>query len=131
METPKGSVRSFIKGVLFTFIILSMFYGCTKPQDNNNDTGGNTGGTDRPGNNEVWIKGTAFDPSTITIAAGTTITWTNKDAVTHNVTSNTAGLFTSSSLGTNGTFTNTFTTPGTFQYKCTIHPTMTGSVIVN
>jgi len=134
METSNGSARSFIKGLLFTCVILGMFYGCTKSQDNINDTGGNTGGTgskERPGTNEVWIQGMAFDPSTITVVAGTTITWTNKDPVAHDVTSNSAGLFTSPSLGQNGTFANTFNTPGTYQYKCTIHPGMAGTVIVN
>jgi plastocyanin len=87
--------------------------------------------SDVPGTNEVFIQGMAFTPSTITITSGTTITWTNKDAATHNVTSNTAGLFSSGPISTNGTFPQLFSTAGTFQYKCTIHPSMTGTVIVN
>jgi plastocyanin len=87
--------------------------------------------SDVPGANEVFIQGMAFSPSTITVTAGTTITWTNKDAATHNVTSNTAGLFSSGPISTNGTYPHLFNTAGTFQYKCTIHPSMTGTVIVN
>ena len=89
-----------------------------------------TPGTGGPGVNEVFIQGMAFDPSTITVAANTTITWTNKDAVAHTVTS-TSALFDSGSIGTNGTYSHTFATAGTFSYYCKVHPTMTASVTVN
>jgi plastocyanin len=72
----------------------------------------------------------AFNPSTITVAAGTTITWTNKDAIAHTVTSDNK-LFDSGSIGSNGTYSFTFATAGTFSYHCTVHPTMTASVTVN
>jgi plastocyanin len=90
---------------------------------------GSTGGTG-PGANEVFIQGMAFNPQTITVTAGTTITWTNKDQVAHTVTS-TTGLFDSGSINTNGTFTHTFTATGTFSYYCKIHTYMTGSVSAN
>jgi plastocyanin len=83
-----------------------------------------------PGINEVFIQGMAFSPSNITVTSGTTITWTNKDAVAHTVTS-TSGLFDSGSINTNGTYSHMFSTVGTFPYICTIHPLMTASVIVN
>jgi plastocyanin len=91
---------------------------------------GMTGGTPGPGLNEVFIQGMAFTPATITVAANTTITWTNKDAIAHTVTSDTK-LFDSGSIGANGTYSHTFATAGTFSYHCTVHPTMTASVIVN
>ena len=81
------------------------------------------------GANDIWISNMAFGPSSKTITVGTTITWTNQDAVGHNVTS-TSGLFGSSTLGQGGTFSFTFNTAGTFNYKCTIHPSMTGTIIV-
>ena len=87
--------------------------------------------SDVPGANEVFIQGMAFSPSTITVTAGTTITWTNKDAATHNVTSNPAGSFSSGPISKNGTYPHLFSTVGTFHYICTIHPSMTGTVIVN
>lgn len=93
------------------------------------NTGG-TGGTSGPGVNEVFIQGMAFNPSTITVAAGTTITWTNKDAIAHTVTSLT-NLFNSGNIGTGGTYSFTFTTAGSYSYYCAIHPTMTASVTVN
>lgn len=86
--------------------------------------------SDVPGTNEVWIQDMAFKSSAITVSAGTTITWTNKDGVAHTVTSN-IGLFDSGSINNNGIYSHMFSTGGTFQYNCTFHPTMTASVIVN
>jgi len=85
---------------------------------------------DTPGTNEVLIQDMAFDPVTITVSANTTITWTNKDAVSHTVTSNT-GLFDSGNIQANGTYSHLFDTPGNYPYHCIIHPEMTGTVIVN
>ena len=86
--------------------------------------------TTPPGPNEVLISNYAFNPATLTIAANTTVTWTNKDGVGHTVTSDT-GVFESGTLNTNGTFSYTFTTPGSYPYHCTPHPYMTATVIVN
>jgi len=79
---------------------------------------------------EISIEDMAFKPATITVAAGTTIRWTNKDGVSHSVTSDT-GLFDSGLIGNGGTFTRQFNTTGTFPYHCTPHPAMTATVIVN
>lgn len=83
-----------------------------------------------PGLNEVWIQDMAFSPATITISAGTTITWTNKDGIPHTVTS-TTGVFNSGSIAANGTYSHTFNIAGAYPYYCTIHPSMTAIVIVN
>lgn len=96
------------------------------PDKGKTPTGTNTG----PGTNEVWIQGSAFNPDKITVTAGTTITWTNKDGAVHTVTSDTR-LFDSGDIAANGTFTHKFTTAGTFLYHCKVHTTMTGSVVVN
>jgi len=82
------------------------------------------------GANEVWIESFAFNPVTITVTTNTTVIWTNKDGTAHTVTSNT-GDFDSGNMATNGTYSHTFTTAGTFPYHCTYHPDMLGSVIVN
>jgi plastocyanin len=82
-----------------------------------------------PGANEVFIQNFTFSPSTITVTAGTTITWTNKDAVAHTVTSD-DGLFDSGSINPDGNYSHLFPTPGTFNYHCSIHPNMVGKVIV-
>lgn len=86
--------------------------------------------TDVPGLNEVFIQGRSFNPSTITVSAGTTITWTNKDGIAHTVTS-TTGAFDSQSISAGRDFRQLFSIAGTYPYYCTIHPSMTGRVIVN
>lgn len=111
------------------FAILSITASCEKKTENPDD-GGNNGGTNEPPANEVYIQGSAFNPASITVAANTTIKWTNKDGMTHTVTSNT-GVFNSGNMLVNGTFSFAFTTPGTYPYHCTLHPAMTGTVIVN
>ena len=117
-------------GIGLLVAIIGITSGCTKTDDPMNGGGGNNGGDNTPGPNEVWIKGMAFQPSTITISAGTTVTWTNKDAVTHTVTSDN-GLFDSGSITGNSTYSRQFPAAGTFTYHCTPHPTMTATVIVN
>lgn len=131
MKNLIGSKSRLLLGITVLIAILSISNSCSK-SSYNSMTGitGGTGGTGGPGVNEVFIQGMAFSPSTITVAAGTTITWTNKDAVAHTVTS-TSGLFDSGSVGTNGTYSHTFSTAGTFAYYCKVHPSMTASVVVN
>jgi plastocyanin len=72
-----------------------------------------------------------YDPSTITVFIGVnnTITWTNHDLSLHTVTSD-AGSFDSGLLNSGDSWTHTFKTPGTYSYHCTIHPYMTGKIVV-
>jgi plastocyanin len=117
MKKNTFSGSKLIIGSILILIIFSVTNNCSK----------SSSGT--PGANAVVIQGMAFNPLTITVSAGTSITWTNKDAVAHTVTSNT-GIFDSGSISTNGTFSYTFNTAGTFPYHCTVHPYMTATVIV-
>lgn len=78
---------------------------------------------------EVEISDFAFKPENVTISVGTTVTWTNKDAVVHTVTSDDE-LFDSGNLSEGDTFEYTFNQTGTFDYHCIPHPYMTGQVIV-
>lgn len=132
MKKLIDSKNRILTGVILLFAILMFSDSCSKSTAYNTPTGstGGTGGTGGPGTNEVFIQSSAFNPGTITVTAGTTVTWTNKDAVTHTVTS-TTNLFDSGSLGTNGTFSHTFATAGTYPYFCKIHTYMTASVTVN
>lgn len=75
----------------------------------------------------VTIDEMAFSPSTITIEAGDTVTWTNADDVPHTVTGT---AFDSGTIQPGGSYSRTFPTPGTFSYHCALHTSMTGSVIV-
>jgi plastocyanin len=78
----------------------------------------------------VEIKGFAFNPATVTVPVGTTVTWTNNDPSTHTVTSSQGNVLNSPNLPQGGTFSYTFNQKGTFEYHCAIHTSMTGKVIV-
>ena len=86
---------------------------------------------DRPAsaNTEVKIDNFVFGPQTITVPVGATVTWTNRDDIPHTSVS-TEGVFKSKVLDTDEKFSYTFTKAGTYSYYCTIHPKMTGQVIV-
>jgi len=78
----------------------------------------------------VLIEGFAFDPPQLTVPVGTTVTWTNQDGATHTATA-ADGAFDSGNLsGGSGTYSHTFTTAGTFDYLCSIHPSMQGTIVV-
>jgi plastocyanin len=78
---------------------------------------------------EVKIDNFSFGPATVTVPAGTTVTWTNRDDIPHTVVS-TDGAFKSKVLDTDEKFSFTFSKPGTYPYFCSIHPKMTGKVVV-
>ena len=77
----------------------------------------------------VTIQDFAFTPQTLTIAAGTTVTWTNNDASPHTSTSSN-GAWDSGNLNQGESFSFTFTTPGTYDYVCIYHGGMSGTIIV-
>jgi plastocyanin len=79
--------------------------------------------------NTISIDNFTFDAATVTVAAGTQVTWVNHDDVPHKIVS-TEKRFSSAVLDTDGRFSYTFTTPGTYEYFCSIHPMMKGKVIV-
>jgi len=78
---------------------------------------------------QVNIDSFAFVPLTLTVKAGSTVTWTNHDEEPHTVAAN-DGSFHSPGMGTGATFSHTFSAPGTFDYVCSIHPMMHGTVVV-
>ena len=77
----------------------------------------------------ITIQNFSFQPATVTVPAGTTVTWTNMDSTTHTSTSDT-GAWDSGSIPQGHSFSFTFTQVGTFPYHCAIHPNMHGTVIV-
>jgi plastocyanin len=78
---------------------------------------------------EVRIDNFSFGPTEVTVMAGTTVTWTNHDDIPHTVVS-TDKVFKSKVLDTDDRFSFTFSDPGTYPYFCSIHPKMTGKVVV-
>lgn len=79
---------------------------------------------------DVKIDNFAFGPQTLTVDVGTTVTWTNRDDIPHTVVS-TDGLFKSKVRDTDETFSYKFEKSGTFTYFCSLHPKMTGQVVVH
>jgi plastocyanin len=80
-------------------------------------------------NAEVKIDNFSFGPETLKVSVGTTVTWTNRDDIPHTVVS-TDGVFKSKVRDTDEKFSYTFTKPGTYPYFCSVHPKMTGKVVV-
>ena len=80
-------------------------------------------------NAAVKIDNFVFGPQTITVPVGTTVTWTNSDDIPHTAVS-TDGVFKSKVMDTDEKFSYTFTNAGTYSYYCSIHPKMTGKVVV-
>jgi plastocyanin len=80
---------------------------------------------------EIKIDNFSFGPMTLTVAAGTTVTWTNDDDVPHTVVSDDKTTFRSKALDTREKFTYTFRKPGTYPYFCSVHPKMVAEVVVH
>ena len=78
---------------------------------------------------KITIENYEFNPATLTVPAGTSVTWTNRDDDPHTVTSS-ENVFASPGLDIDETFSYTFSTPGTYTYHCNLHPHMTGTIVV-
>lgn len=108
----------------------------TNTQSNSESTGtmpdsaANSGSNASSSTQEVSIKSFAFTPKNITVARGTTVTWTNSDSTEHTVTGDSSGGPQSGSLGMGDTYQFRFDTAGTFHYHCKFHSDMTGTVTV-
>jgi len=79
---------------------------------------------------EVGIDNFTFNPQKLTVKAGTTVTWTNRDDIPHGIAATGNSFARSGALDTDDHYSFTFTTPGTYQYFCYIHPHMTGTIVV-
>src|SRR5580704_6687927 len=87
-------------------------------------------GNKAPNAVELKIDNFSFGPMTLTVAAGTTVTWTNNDDVPHTVVSDDKTTFKSRALDTGEKFSYTFTKPGKYPYFCSVHPKMLAEVVV-
>ena len=77
---------------------------------------------------KVTIDNFTFNPQVVTVKAGTKVTWSNQDDIPHTVAGPPA--FKSKALDTDDSFSFTFTAPGTYMYFCSLHPHMTGTIVV-
>ena len=78
----------------------------------------------------VGMKNIQFSPKSVTAKVGQTVKWTNDDTVGHNVIATSGATFKSSTVGQGGTYSFKASKAGTIQYVCTIHPGMTGTIVV-
>jgi plastocyanin len=78
---------------------------------------------------QIEVKNFMFAPTQLTVKAGSTVTWTNKDEEPHTVVSDT-GMFKSGGMDTNESFSYKFDKPGTYRFACSIHPRMVGTIVV-
>jgi plastocyanin len=85
--------------------------------------------SDGSGNATVDIKDFSFTPMTLTVRVGTTVTWRFDDSAKHTVSADDKS-FVSPAMSNGQTFTHTFSTPGTYQYICSIHQYMKGTIVV-
>ncbi len=117
----------------FVFLIMFGFLtGCSKSSSSNPTAPSNP---TSPGPNQVWMQNSQFVPASLTVSTGTKVTWTNKDSYAHTVTSGTpgnpTGLFDSGNISSDGIFSYTFDSTGTYKYYCRIHPDiMQGTITV-
>ena len=87
-------------------------------------------GSSGPGQNKIEIKDFAFNPQAITVKSGEKITWINRDEEPHTVVSVQKQFKKSTALDTDQEFTITAGAPGTYTYFCSVHPKMTGTIVV-
>jgi plastocyanin len=121
--------------LLFACLALGLVgVGCGGDDD---DDGGSADTTEEQpapaaegGGTEVSMKDIKFDPEEVTVKAGDTVTWVNDDGVGHDVTGDDFSSGDPGAMQNGDTFEHTFDTAGTFDYVCTVHPKMTGTVKV-
>src|SRR6202045_4601873 len=116
----KKNVR--IEGVVIPVLILMLLLFAGSPSVKANDQ-------PSAANVVVKIDNFVFGPQAITVPVGTTVTWTNSDDIPHTAVS-TDGVFKSKVMDTDEKFSYTFTKAGTYPYYCSVHPKMTGQVLV-
>ena len=118
--------KRIVSGVSLAVMILMAIAFLTAASQN---VRANVGQPSTDGTAAVKIDNFAFGPDTLTVAVGTTVTWTNRDDIPHTVVS-TDGVFKSKVRDTDETFSYKFEKAGTYSYYCSVHPKMTGKVVV-
>ena len=115
--------------ILFLVVVLLLLTGCQSYSYEQKES--TQPAVQNSANTNAIIEGFKFQPATMQANVGETMTWTQKDNAAHTVTI-TSGpeSFDSGNLGKGQMFSYTFTKPGTYEYKCNIHPRMKGTVIV-
>lgn len=116
-----------IGGIALMAVLLFAVSACGGDSGTSSDNVSTTGPEIK--SSQVMMKGNQFDPADLTVSLGTTVTWSNADSVAHNVKAS-GGAFSSGNMDPGTNFGYTFNATGTFDYACTIHPSMKGKVTV-
>lgn len=113
-----------------TLIMACMFAGCSSYQSAPSSPP--AAPTLKPDANSITIEKFAFNPATLTVKPGSSVTWTNRDGVDHTIVTDSGSpvQFKSENLANGASFSFTFAQPGTYTYRCSIHPSMKGTVLV-
>ena len=114
-------IKLFYSGVISVLLAAIIFISCSKSY--------NSGNKSTPAAASVSIKNMAFNPASLSLTTGATVTWTNSDTTVHTVTAD-DGSFNSGNIAIGATYSRVFNTAGIVAYHCTIHPEMTGKVVV-
>ena len=116
---PKNKTVVLLCGIAFLNLSLFAIAGEMKNDDNTSSK-----------QNRIEIKDFAFNPQTITVKSGAKVTWINRDEEPHTIVSVEKQFKKSTALDTDQEFTITAGTPGTYNYFCSVHPKMTGIIII-
>ena len=103
--------------------------GCSKDSSNPYSSTSPPSSTPPPQSSTVVMMNIAFNPGTLTVSKGTSVTWQNNDGVTHTSTSDN-GVWDTGNIGGGSSKSVTFSNAGTFNYHCSLHAGMTGSIVV-
>jgi plastocyanin len=114
------TTHSFLPGVISALLMLALI-----PPSH----AGEAMAANPPAASQVHIGNFVFTPAEITVAPGAEVTWLNEDDIPHLVAAS-GGAFRSKALDTDQQYAFKFTTPGTYEYFCAIHPHMKGTVVV-
>ena len=112
--------RTTVAGVPLAVLAATLLGGCL----------GRSPSSNRSGEVAVSMRKLRFSPKTVTVRVGQRVRWTNDDGVDHNVTATRGASFRSSAFGQGGTYAFTPTKPGRISYVCTLHPGMSGVIVV-
>ena len=120
-------IRHVVPFIALVALLAFVGAGCSSSSSSTNSSTNTASAT--TSSDAVSIQNFAYNPTDLTVAVGTTVTWTNNDSVSHTVIGDNGGPD-SGTIAPGGTYHYTFTTAGTYSYHCAIHPSMTGSVTV-
>lgn len=115
--------------IVVIIAVVGLVYFLQQPKTSNNYVNQplNNGTGAAAENRGITIQNFSFNPAELTVKSGDTVTWTNQDSVPHRIS---GGSFQSDPLSKGQSFSFTFSTVGTFDYICSIHPSMKGKIIV-